>query len=181
MKFFGLCLVLLSWAAGIYMLRKWRGLRSMSISQHAASNPAALRLFASVLIAGGLAFYVWLVRWFAPELNLSALFVVLITATFLTQIVAALIPDTKGWRSSTHRAAAYSGAFLYLPLSYLILTAPNISGPGKIVGLVCFSYMILACFLYLFVKKSHDHYVIFQALYIMAFQVIILSAAYAQR
>jgi hypothetical protein len=150
----------------------------MSISQHAASDNSALRLFASVLIVGGLAFYIWLIKWFAPALNLSTLFVLLITVTFLTQIVAALIPDTEGRKSKTHRAAAYSGAFLYLPLSYLILVAPKVSAAARIVGLICFVYMIIACASYFFVRKARNHYLIFQALYIMAFQIIILSAAY---
>ena len=178
MKFLGLFLVLISWTAGAYMLRKWRGLRSMSISQHAASNSSALRLFASVLIIGGLASYIWLVKWFVPELDLSVLFVALLTITLFAQIIAALIPDTRGLKSRMHRAAAYSGAFLYLPLSYLILAAPKISSQAKIIGLVCFAYMIIACLAYFFVKKARSHYLTFQALYIVAFQVIILAAAY---
>lgn len=178
MKFLGLFLVLLSWVVGAYMLRKWRGSRTMTISQHAASNSNALKLFATILIAGGLAFYVWLVRWFTPTLNLSALFVILVTIALLTQVVAGLIPDSEGLKSKIHRAAAYSGAFLYLPLSALILTASKISTPAQIIGLVCFLYMIIASFSYFFVKKARNHYLIFQTLYIVAFQIVILAAAY---
>lgn len=150
----------------------------MSISQHAVSNSSALKLFATVLIAGGAAFYLWLVTWFATKLNLSYLFVVLITITLVTQVIAAIIPDTKGMKSKIHRTAAYGGAFLYLPISILMLTAAKISTAAQIVGLVCFVYMVVAGFLYFFVKKARNHYLIFQALYIMAFQTIILAAAY---
>lgn len=178
MKFLGLLLVLLTWATGAFILKKWPNARSMSMSQHAASNPAAVKLFGAVLIGGGLIFYAWLVKWFVPTLDLTILFIVLVTGTLLTQIIAALIPDISGWSSKIHRASAYSGAFLYLPISYLILAAPKISIPARVIGLVCFAYMITACLAYFFVKRARDHYLVFQVLYIMAFQVIILAAAY---
>lgn len=179
MKYLGLFLVLLSWAAGIYMLRKWNDQRrSTSISRNAASNSGDLRLFAIVLIGIGSFFYTWLVWWFIPALDLSIVFLVLVTITFLTQIIAGIIPASEGLKSIIHKAAAFGGAFLYIPLSILIITASKISSGGKTIGILCLAYMLVACVSFFLVKKARSRYVIFQALYIMAFQIIILGAAY---
>ncbi len=174
----GLCIVLLSWVAGAYLVSKWRGSRSMSISRHAASADRASKFFTVVLVIGGVISYIWLIWWFTPALKLSPIFVTLSTLALAALLILAVIPDTSDWKSKLHRQAAYSMAFLFLPLSYYVLASPVITTHARIAGLVCGAYMIIACVLFLFVKKARDRYLLFQALYIMAFQGIILSAAY---
>ena len=177
-KYFGLAIVLASWAAGFYLVTKWRGTRAMSISQHAASASAATTLFAAVLLAGGLGFYVWLISWFSAELQLTKLFTVLITLAFIGQVVAAIVPDNTGTKRIVHRVAAYSMAGLFLPLSVLILTAQHYSVATTVMGIGAIVYMLVAWYLFLFVKSSRQHYLVFQSLYIVSFQIIILASAY---
>src|SRR4051812_33711756 len=96
MKYLGLVLIVLSWAAGAYLLIKYRGTRKMSISQHAASHKHAALLFAVVLSGSGALFYYWLLRWFVPKLGLGGWFVALLTLAFVGQFVAGLVADTTG-------------------------------------------------------------------------------------
>jgi len=67
---------------------------------------------------------------------------------------------------------------LYIPLIYLVLSSGRVSGAAKIVSAICVAYMVVATFLFFFIKWARAYYLIFQSLYIVAFQVIILSAAY---
>lgn len=174
----GLILVLLSWAGGTYLIRKWRGTKSMSISQHGASSPEAYRLLMAILILLGISFYIWLVACFAPHLGLGASFIAVLTVAIALQIVAGLVPDSDGWKSQVHQGAAYAMAWLYFPLSLMILASSEISQTAKIVGIACLAYMITATVLFFFAKKARSYYLIFQSLYIVAFQLIILSTAY---
>ena len=180
LKYLGLLLVLLSWMSGVYLVTKWRGTKAMSLSLHAASNKTAARLFALILVSIGLLFYFWLLQWFAPDLDLHGIFTVLLTIAISCQCVAGIVPDTEGWNHKVHYVAAYTMAYLYLPLGILVLSAHNISSLAKVFGTICLAWMIIALLLFWFVKKVRPHYLIFQSSYIAAFQLIILFAAYVK-
>jgi hypothetical protein len=177
-QYLGLILVPISWLAGIYLVRKWRGTYAMSISKHAASAKGASKLFAVVLVGGGGLSYWWLIQWFTPHLELEAVFVVLLSFTAIAQIVVVLIPDTIGWRHHVHQKVALTMAACYVPLTYLILASSKVSTPARIIAYICIANVVVAWLLFLSVKKTHNYYLIFQSLYIVAFQIIILSAAY---
>jgi hypothetical protein len=97
----------------------------------------------------------------------------------LAQFIVAIVPDTNGWRHMVHHKIALGMAALYIPLTYLVLSSGRVSGVAKMVSAVCIAYMVVATFLFFFVKWARSYYLIFQSLYIVAFQVIILSAAYS--
>lgn len=177
-KYVGLIAVLLSWIAGTYLLRKWRGTRAMSISMHAASSDAASRLFMAVLVGVGLAFYIWLITWFTHAIRLPWPFLVLVSLAFLGQVVAGIVPDIAGFERRVHRIAAYGMAALFLPISFMILRTAHLPRLAYALGIICFNYLCAACFMYFFVKRARSHYLVFQVLYILAFQSIILLAAY---
>lgn len=177
-QYLGLTLVPISWLAGVYLVRKWRGTYAMSISKHAASAKGASMLFAVVLGGGSGLFYWWLLQWFTPHLELGAVFGVLLIVTATAQIIVALIPDTIGWRHHVHQKIALTMAACYVPLIYLILASGKVSTFAQIISYICIAYMAVAILLFLFVKKAHNYYLIFQSLYIVSFQIIILSAAY---
>jgi len=150
----------------------------MSLSLHAASNKTASKLFALVLVVLGLLFYYWLVKWFTPHLDLPNAFVALLTITIICQCIAGLVADTEGWSHKVHYIAAYTMAYLYLPLSALILFADNIAHLAKVLGAICLAWMVVALMLFWFVKRTRPHYLLFQSSYIVAFQLVILFAAY---
>jgi hypothetical protein len=181
-EYLGLALIILSWIAGGYILTKWRGTNAMSISQHAASSKRSSLIFAAVLSGAGVLFYYWLMAWFVPELGLGKLFVVLLTFAFIGQFVAGLVPDAlsdvSGVKRRVHRVAAYGMAYLFVPLSLLILMAPHASGFGRYFGIVCLAYLICGWLLISFVPGSRKHYLVFQVVYVVAFQLQILITIY---
>lgn len=178
LKWLGLLLVLISWVAGFYLTKTWPGTKAMSLSKHAASAKGATRLFVVTLLAGGTVSYLWLVTWFVPSIHLSTIFVTLLTLTFITQVVVALIPDTERWKRKTHLIAAYSMSVLYIPLSILIIHDNKVAKAARIIGIICLIYMVIAAIVFLTTKRARARYLFEQVLYVVAFQVIILSAAY---
>ncbi len=178
MKFLGLLLVLVSWAAAAVLLRRWKGHNAMSISQHAASARSAQWLFGATLVLGGNIFYYWIIVWLVPKLGLSNWFMGLLAVTIVAQTTAAIIPDSDSWKRLLHRFSAYIMAILYLPLSGLILLAPNTSHPARIAGLFMLTYMVASFIIVVGTHKGMHKFLIYQALYIISFQMIILTAAY---
>jgi hypothetical protein len=180
LTYLGLLLILITWAAGGYLLTRWRSADLKTISKHAASTTTASQLFAIVLVGCGLIFYFWIIRWFVPHLHLQTDFIVTITATIFCQILTGLAPDTDGWRRKLHRTAAYTMAVLYLPLAVLILISSGISTPARVTGYIPAAYMLVAFVVVVVLKKFHKYYLQLQALYIIAFQILILLAAYVR-
>lgn len=174
----GLLLVLVSWLAGFYLIAKGRGKTMPTISRHAASSRRASLLFAAVLIGLGIVFYVWLLVWFCPHLQLGTVFKIILTMAVACQIVTALAPDTRGLSRLIHRHAAYAMATLYLPLLALILAAPHISLPAQIIDTAAGVYMLATFVSVVLLGEAKARYLLFQSLYIMVFQTAILAAAY---
>ncbi|MBL8122423.1 hypothetical protein JNM87_06795 [Candidatus Saccharibacteria bacterium] len=150
-----------------------------TISRHAASTKRASLLFAVVLIGCGSLFYVWLLRWFVPHLQLGVLFEIVLTLAILGQIITALAPDIEGLSRTVHHYAAYTMAILFMPLAWLIFTAPHISAPARLfVGIAGF-YLISSFTTVVILGKLRRYFLPFQASYIIVFQCAILVAAYA--
>lgn len=149
----------------------------MSISQHAASARGAYGVFSFTLVVCGGVFYYWLITWFVPRLGLSWVFLLILSLAIAGQMIAAIVPDTESWKMVVHRVAAYGMAVMFLPLGLLILVAPKISVAARILGAVCIAYMIIG-FSLLLLGKLKARFLIFQALYVVAFQILILAAAY---
>ncbi len=179
MKYLGLVLVLLSWVGSGYILAKWRGNKAMSLSAHAATSRHSALLFAGVLIGVGSLFYVWMLKWFVPALGLSRLFIGLLTLAFAAQLVAGLVPSVPVVRRQVHRMAAYGMALVFLPLSFMMLSAPNIQTFGRVAGIVCLVWLSFSCLLFALAPKARKAYLIFQVLYVMVFQLQILLIAYS--
>jgi hypothetical protein len=178
LHYLGLVLVLASWAGGAYMITKWRNKDFLTISKHAASTKESAFFFAGILICLGLVFYYWLLAWFAPHLHLHTDFKVVLSITIACQIITALAPDTKGIVRSIHRIAAYTMAILYLPLSWIVLRSPEMSNIARYLGGLLLAYMVVTFICIVLFKLSRKRYLIFQALYVIAFQLIVLFAAY---
>lgn len=178
LQYFGLVLVIASWIGGYYLVRRWYDKDLPTISMHAASNKAASRIFASILIGFGLIFYYWLIRWFVPHLELNVYFQSILAFTIVCQILVGLAPDTNGWSRKIHHWAAYAMAVLYLPLSILIIDSDQVTALARTICILLTSYMLITFILVAVARKAKDKYLFFQASYLIAFQVLVLSAAY---
>lgn len=176
--YLGLILVAITWLSGAFMIAKWHDESRPTISRHVAGGKMAYWLFATVLVVSGLLFYVWFINWLSPRLGLSMEFKAILTLTIIGQMITAVIPDTGKHRKLVHDVAASTMSVLYIPLDALILAAPRLSIFAHIVVSVAGIYMVGALVWVVILNRNRDKFLIFQALYIMAFQVAIMAAAY---
>jgi hypothetical protein len=178
LHYFGLVLVIASWIGGYYLISRWYDKDLATISKHAAGNKGASRIFAIIIIGFGLIFYYWLKNWFVPHLGLNAYFKAILAFTIMCQILVGLAPDTTGWNRKIHRWAAYTMAVLYLPLSILIIDSSHLTTVARTICILLASYIFLAFILFALAGKARDKYIFLQASYLIAFQLLVLSAAY---
>jgi hypothetical protein len=179
MEYLGAFSIGLSWLAGAYLLRRWRGTNAMSISLHAASARKAYWLFAVTLTVTGGLLYWYMLAWFVPHMHLNFGFLWLFSITMALQFVAAWTPDKPGWQRIVHRVCAYGMAALMMPLVAWILTSNVMSVFARIFGVVALSYMLVLLGLIAIFSKVKAHYLVLQVIYVMAMQLVILAAAYA--
>lgn len=178
LQYFGLALVIGSWIGAYYLFSRWYNKDLPTISKHAASSKTTSRVFAVIITGFALVFYYWLNRWFVPELELSIHFQSILALTIVCQTVVGLAPDTVGRSRIIHRWAAYSMAVLYLPLGVLILMSDQVSTAARIACALLTLYMLITFILVAVMGKAKGRYLFFQASYLIAFQILILSAAY---
>lgn len=178
-QYVGLIAVLLSWLSGAYLLTRWRNKDILTISGHAASHPVASLLFSFVVAGLGAVFYIWAMVWLVPHLQLGVLFKVLVSLTLVMQLITGLVPATAGWKGSVHYAAAYGLAISLLPLPLSIIASPVLTDVAKIVCGILMIYMWATFALIVILRKARSRFLLFQCLYFVSFQTLVLIAAYS--
>jgi hypothetical protein len=179
----GLLSILISWAAFAFLLTKWRGKKSMSISLHAASARSAYYFFAAALVLSGSMLVVFMYQWFIPHLQLDLGFQFIFFITMICFYAAILIPETKPLLKRLHRFFAFTGAaLLFINIGY-ILTTCSLSFITQATGGMILAYMAFCIVIFIRHRKSLDHFIMrnylrFQVMYILGFHVFILVAAY---
>jgi hypothetical protein len=113
-----------------------------------------------------------------PALGLNTFFGAVMIAAAICALVAAVVPDSGGTKSLVHGVAAWTMAVLMLVLVLTLLFTPAIGVVAKFVLAVLASYMVFDWFLFLFVKRSHKLFLIFQSTYVLCFYIAMLAVAY---
>jgi hypothetical protein len=94
------------------------------------------------------------------------------------QVITGLFPDVAGLRGRIHRISAYTMALLYLPVLAFIVSSSQLGLFAQIVCSVLGLYMITGFIFVVLLGKARSKYLVYQATYVLAFQVAILIAAY---
>jgi len=174
----GLIVTIISWAAAAVLLRRWGSPDHKSLSEHGADNRVAYSIFAGTLSFTAVAMYWWFGYWLAPKLGLGTSFLLVVSTTIAALLAAGLVPDIPGRRRRIHRFLAYTMAVLFLPLGYLVTTAPRLSPVAHIFTVVLLAYMAASFITVVIFRMFWDRFLLFQGLYILALQLLILAAAY---
>lgn len=175
---FGLYGLFFGTIAVIFMLYKWRGDKSMTLSLHAASHPGAyvtMGIAATVTAVFIYPFFFW---WFAPTLQLPTLFNWCIGIAAICQILIGWIPDRPGKLSRIHNVLAFIAGAMIMPITILVALSPAISPILKYLSFTYLGLSLLFIFLYFFVRTIRKHSLIYQMIFYWVFFIIILSAAY---
>lgn len=177
-RLFGLLSVVLTWLSIGYILTTIERDLSKAISYHAAMQRKNYRIFSVLMSTSLVVMGVFMFMWFIPTLHLSVLFSSMIVLALLLEFVATLVPLSNGWRSTVHQIMSY-GTSLLLPILLLMLVLSGmLSGTAFCIAFGSFMLMLFIWFLFIFIKKTHGCYLIYQSIYILAFHTALIAVAY---
>jgi hypothetical protein len=174
----GLIVTLLVWLGLGLLLVRWRSSRLGSISAHGSSAPGAAWLFKLILVGGGLLYYWWLVQWYVPQLHLPSFFTTLLTVVVIYQFATGLNNETSGLKHDIHVYTAQTMSLLYIPLTVLIVNSPRLHVAPKIICSLLLVYLVNSFVLVEVMKRFKAQHLVLQLLYIVVFQLVILTSAY---
>lgn len=176
-KFFGLFSITLVWAGLLFLLYRWPGNKSMTFSLHAAQTKGGQIYYFLLFLIMLPLFYLFILHWYVPALNLPNIFTYLVTVGVLGQLIAVIVPAVGGRKEQIHNFGANLMAFTFIPLSMFVAVA-DIPIIVRIITVAGIIYMVGASFLFLYVRRLRSSYLYFQAAYIAFFHAIIISSTY---
>ncbi len=175
----GVLSILVCWAGLFFLIWKWKGNSSMTFSQHAARQKPSIIYYAILWLLVLPPFYWFLMFPFAEKTELGLPFRVLVSVCSIAMLMAALIPETNGWKHKIHRISAYLMAYTMCPIVLLIATEANISTTATILTWVIGLTMLFGVTKSIIEKRQHsDITLIYQATYSALFHIAILLAYY---
>ncbi len=179
-KILGPLSILIMFVAAVVLMRTWPQGKKSSLSQHGGAHRKAYWLFGGAMTVSAVMVYVFGRWWLAPTLGLVNLFNIALAAAVALQLFAAWVPYRgNGDKLSVwHNRAAMSMAFLLMILVGCIVFAASAPVIVHVAAGVALAYMLLAWYLFLFHKKTHDHFLVYQLIYLSVFCVVLLMAAY---
>ena len=177
-KSLGIISIIMTWVSCIFLVYTRQQGRAKSLSLHASSHKTAYILFALTLTSTGFLFFLFGVNWLVPTLHLPGIFIFFLGITFISQLLTGWIPDSGVLRHYIHLICAYI-LFLSLPSLLLITALSNqISNIARDICVGSIVAMFVIWFLYIFIKSTHKHFLLYQSSYIILFHIAILSVVY---
>lgn len=177
-KYFGVYALILASTYIIYLTRKYRGGKTMTISSHAASDTTARVQLAVVVPLHTLLLGSFLYYWFSPTFHLTHIFDSFVIFMALSELLIGWIPDVPGKLQRIHHYAAFSVGGFGLLISLLIAVSSHIA-PGVRVAFAVYllaSAVGILCFFRL--DSIRKHVLIYQIALYWLFFILLLVAAY---
>ena len=167
-----------TWGAVLYLLYKWRGDKSMSISRHAAKHKKAYLLMLIVETITFSLFFLFVYKWFVPTFKLPSFFNVLIAVSCGGFIVAALIPDVSGRKGIIHSLSAYTASMVFIPALALMFVSYEISNYAKVVIIFALIFQLGSVSAFMVIKNAKNYHLYIQSMYFLVFDLSLLAATY---
>lgn len=178
-KYFGLYAFILLILGLVFVIYRWPAGKQATFSQHVAQHRRSIIYYAmlfSIVLPILLLFFV---GWFIPHFNLSIWFAILITLASIAQLMATIIPETRGWKVPFHRFISGLSGVLLIPTLALTLNSEAISMTGKVAALIGVCVMAAVIGQLMVTKKEmFTPSFVHQSLYYAAFFVPILVISY---
>lgn len=178
-KYSGLVAFVLTWFAVFYVLYRSPREFDKSISHHAAKNTKKYIVFA-VLISLALFFLsIFAFLWLAPHLSLNGYLVALFAIAIVMELLTTWIPLTEGRTYHMHNLLSY-GTALLLPIIVLGIILTSSLGFEALFmaygGAIVMTGLLIVFFT---VPAAHKKYLVYQSVYIAAFQLAIVTMPFS--
>ena len=178
MKSLGLfSIVYIIFALG-FLVSYWPGDLSKSLSQNAARKKSSIIYYGIAFVPFLVFFTIFFLGWFIPEFRLPLFFSIVYSIGLFGQVVALVIPETRGWKIAIHRGFAFMMSLSLWLLTAMLLLQPGFSDIARIWGVGTAIYMGVCWALVIFSKKAYEYSLLFQVSYVLSFLIFILLATY---
>lgn len=175
LQILGIVSIILTWLAIAFILLNVERNLEKSVSHHVATKKSNHIIFSIVMSASLLCLSIFVYFWLIPSYSLSGIFSAVIGLAILLEYVTTWIPLTTGWRYVVHQLCSYGAACLLPILMFLVVRSPKISSIPRYISLGALCVMIALLCLFIFVKATRRHYLIYQNIYVIAFHISLLS------
>lgn len=177
LKPLGILSVCIAWGSMIFLVYKWRGNASMSLSQHAAHHRAAF-LMAAILESIFLPLWlVFIATWFAHTYQFPLIYIVLNIFSVIGLLIAAWVPDVVGVRGRIHHAVANPAYLCAMASILFIIFSSNVRILARLISLGALLNMLVCAYL-LKHPIGRKHFLYFQGSYLASIHIAILSTTY---
>ncbi len=177
-KYLGIAAVGLLVLGLTYIVIAWPMGSHKTFSQHVAARRISILYYIALVALTLPLLALFLLKWFAPSLQLSVWFNICIVLALCAQFCCTLVPEIGGWRSLTHRLLAGISALLLVPALCLTLASGKISLAediavtiGLIIMTVCIGFVVVN-------KGRPSYFLLIQVAYFVAFLAPIMIISY---
>lgn len=179
MKSLGLISFLFFGAAVSYMLVKWSGDATKTFSQNAARYQTSTVYYSVVWAVSLILLSLFVFGWFVPTLHLSTAFSIVAGVGVASGMVAALVPETEGWRKVTHLVVSSVMYLSTLIVVGILLLHPATPPAGRIIGIFAFAIMTAIFLSVLLFKHTHRYAAALQTVHLICFFAVLLTITYS--
>ncbi len=171
--------VVISWLSIALLIRSHGKAGEKTVSGHAAANRKYHVRFGVIEIFLAVATWYFLEFWYTEAYALPANFRIITALSSIGLIVAAIIPQTKGWQFIVHEFAAYTMAFGMLGQLGIVLSVAQLSVPLQILIASSCVYMALVWIILIFFQKKSKPITLYLQLgYFVAYHLCLLATTY---
>ncbi len=183
-KPFALYGVIVSLAFGVWLSVRTKHVDAKTTSELAVTSRKDYLIFATGLSLGGLFLALCTYGYMRYNLSIPELYYYIYGFMLVLQIIAAWVPDTKGWKHTVHYFTAWIFSYLILVLAGLLLV-DDYSAKSEVTGLILGLGSILLLFM-VFIGTyggrpggTKKQFLRSQQAYIIAFQILLLLRVYS--
>jgi len=178
-KIFGVLSVFLTWSSVAYILLRIPRAAAHSISHHAAQRKKEYRIFVLGMTTSLICMTLFVIKWLAPSLQLPGYLIAVFLVAILLETIATWVPLTEGRQFAIHQWCSYGTAVIIPVILILLAVSPRVRGLAFYIDIAATVFIFAFWLMFFFIKKTREHYLVYQSLYIAAFHCALLSIAFA--
>lgn len=178
MELLGLLSIVIAWLGLIVLITFWKGNASMTFSQHAAISSASVWYYFVLWLICLPLFYLFMTRSFIPEFGFGFWFQLYLVGAIAGWAMAAIVPETKGWKVRVHRFSAFAMCYFVALMTLYIAFSGRVALPARVVATLSIVVMFGEIVYLNFHNRRHRHMLVLQALYFAVFHLTILTSWY---
>jgi hypothetical protein len=180
LHYFGLYSIIFFVCVTVLLMAVWHEDNAITLSKHIAKHKTAYLIFAISSVIGQAMFLLYMLGWFIPTYQLGGVLAMFMVLGAFCQLLAAWVPDTKGWASKVHHLAAYTMAIIMYGFTIWIALSPTVPAIGRLFALAGFGGITYLFWGYFFRQQKRERMFVYQNIYLLIFYATVLASGYVR-